>query len=176
MSNYRNVGYVILARANSTSGWERREPDVGEQFSGLFSIQNVGKTPALNVRFLSATPIVNTVGEVPDDEPKWSQPQIDETNVVFPSDEDLIQRVGIHYEGMSEQEFLEYSNRSKQIFFWARLYYCDVIGRRHWTQIGAVRLFDPDRASGFRIAASSVSPDPGEPNHEDCQNLGTPNP
>ena len=39
--------YVIQARANNTSGWEEREPRAGEQFSGRFYFQNVGRTPAL---------------------------------------------------------------------------------------------------------------------------------
>ena len=157
--------YVIQARANNTSGWEAREPRAGEQFSGRFYIQNVGKTPARNVRFMSVPPILTRVGEIPaePEEEEWSKAY--GTFVVFPNDEDLSQST--RFLLIPDQEFSMYSSRSIQAFFWAKLFYCDTIGRRHWTQTGVVHLFE---AREFLIAASSVSPDPGESNHPDCQN------
>ena len=68
---------------------------------------------------------------------------------------------------MSDQQFPEYSNVAKEVFFWAKLYYCDITGRRHWTQAGVAHIFG---SPAFSIRSSSVSPDPGEADHPDCQN------
>ena len=157
--------YVIQARANNTSGWEAREPRAGEQFSGRLYIQNVGKTPARNVRFMSVPPILTRVGEIPaePEEEEWSKAY--GASVVFPNDDGLSQSTRVFL--MPDQKFSMYSSRSIEAFFWAKLSYCDTTGRRHWTQTGVVHRFE-DRE--FLIAASSVSPDPGESNHPDCQN------
>ena len=156
--------YTIEARANDTSRWEKREPKTGEQFRGRLYIQNIGKTPALNVRFMSAPPILIPAGGIPSqpEEEKWSIAGGE--FVVFPNDDGLSQNT--RPRNMPSQVFPAYSNRAREIFFWARLYYCDTTGRRHWTQIGVAHLFE---AGTFSIRSSSVSPDPGEADHPDCQ-------
>ena len=154
--------YVIEARADDTSRWEEREPKDGEEFRGRLYIQNVGKTPALNVQVTRESPTMIPVDSIPEEPQEWSIT----TNkfVVFPNDDGFSQST-IPY-SMSDQDFSNYSSRSIQAFIWAKLYYCDTTGRRHWTQTGIVHLFE---AREFLIAASSVSPDPVEPNHPDCQ-------
>ena len=70
---------------------------------------------------------------------------------------------------MSDEEFSEYSNGEKEIFFWAKFFYCDINGRRHWTQIGVARAFG---SNDFTFRLSSISPNPGEADHKDCQDHG----
>ena len=68
---------------------------------------------------------------------------------------------------MTAQQFAAYSDAKNEIFFWAKLYYCDISGRRHWALTGVAHTIDSD---DFSIRSSSVSPDPGEDGHIDCQN------
>ena len=158
---YENYG--VQARESDASRWENREPKKGEQFRVRLFIQNVGRTPALNVRFMSARPTMIRVGATPDEPQEWS---ITRNNfVVFPNHDGLSQNTRSF--SMSNQQFSMYSSRSREVFFWARLSYCDTTDKRHWTQIGVARLFE---AREFSIRASSTSPDPGEVDHPDCQN------
>ena len=64
--------HVMEARANSTSSWEQREPKTGEQSRVRLYVQNIGKTPALNVRLMSTPPILIHVGARPS-EPEGGQ-------------------------------------------------------------------------------------------------------
>ena len=157
---YGDLG--IESRVNNTSTWQGREPRAGEQFRIHLHLVNTGKTPALNVRLSSTTPILIPVGERPS-EPEGRQWLIVEGKfVVFPNDDG-----SSHNINMPSLDLAAYHSRTREIFFWARLDYCDTIGRRHWTQIGIARLYD---SGEFTYRASSVSPNPGEANHPDCQN------
>ena len=61
--------YIVQARENSTSKWTNREPKAEELFRVRFLIQNVGRTPALNVQLMPIKPILVPVGVIPS-EPK----------------------------------------------------------------------------------------------------------
>ncbi len=158
---------VIEVRANDTSGWEERDPEAGERFRGSLQVRNAGKTPALNVRLMSVPPTLIPA----DDDELPAEPEEEEwlgavgTPAIFPDDDRL--RQNTESLRMLDRGFSEYSSHSMKIVFWTKLYYCDTTGHRHWTQIGVARLSEAGRS---RIEASSVSPDPGEPNHPDCQN------
>ena len=155
--------YVVQARGNTTSTWANREPKAGEQFRVRFFIHNVGKTPAFNVRLMIIKPMIIPIGNVPDEPKAWSSGT--SRLVLFPNDDGLSHNTRALT--MSDQQFSAYSNVTKEIFFWAKLYYCDITGRRHSAQTGVSHFF---RSNGFSIRSSSVSPDPGEPGHPDCQN------
>ena len=161
---YGDLG--IESRANNTSPWQENiEPRAGEQFRIHLHVVNTGKTPALNVRFSSTTPILIRVGERPSETGQGEWSPVGEGFVVSPNDAGAYQIIGARH--MSKEDFSAYSNREKEVFFWAKLRYCDPNGWHHWTQIGIARLYD---SREFTFRASSVSPNPGEANHPDCQN------
>ena len=158
--------YVIQARESTASNWVDREPEEdGEQFRVRFYVRNVGKTPAFNVRVMSDARIVPT-GRIPDapESNEWthSQGNVD----IFPGDESINHGTSVLY--LREEQFSQYSNFEKEIFLWAKLSYCDVLGGHHWAQIGVAHRY---RSSAFNIRFSSVSPDPGEKGHPDCRNI-----
>lgn len=158
-------GFAIYARKNSTTAWEKREPKQGEEIRVRLSIKNVGKTPALNISLMSVTPEVISFGSedtinVLDD----AADEAKEHNTIFPESEKFGHYIRPYR--LTAQEFLEYSTRKKQLFFWAKVYYCDIAGMRHWTQTRATHTY---ASKGFNIISSSVSPSPGEANHPDCQ-------
>lgn len=155
--------YKVQARENSTSAWTDREPKAGEQFRVRFFIHNVGKTPAFNVQPMLIEPKIIPMGNTPKEPENWSGGT--RRFVIFPNDDGLSHNTGPLK--LSEKQFSVYSNATQEVFFWAKLYYCDITGRRHWTQTGVAHTFgSPD----FSMRSSSVSPDPGEANHPDCQN------
>ena len=155
--------YVVQARENFTSTWKNREPKEGEQFRVRFLIQNVGKTPAFNVQLMAIEPKIIPIGNIPNEPEKWSGTP--KRFVVFPNDDGLSHNT--RPLSMTDQQFSAYSNARREIFFWAKLYYCDISGRRHWAQTGVAHII---RSPTFSIRSSSVSPDPGEADHPDCQN------
>ena len=157
--------YVIEARENDAPEWKKREPRAGDLLRGRLYFQNIGKTPASNVRFMNAPPIWIRAGEIPSEpkEEEWSV--ADGIVVVFPNDDGLSQNTSPL--PVPNQIFSAYSNGTIQVFFWARLSYCDTAGRHHWSQVGVAHYFE---AGNFEIQSSSVSPDPGEANHPNCQN------
>ena len=63
--------------------------------------------------------------------------------------------------------FLSYVRGQRELALWVKIYYCDISGRRHWTQVAASHKY---RADGFTIIRSEASPGPGEEGHPDCQN------
>ena len=154
--------YNVQARESSTSTWTNREPKAGEEFRVRFFIHNAGKTPALNVRPMRIKPKIVPVGDVPKEPEKWSVGS--GRSAIFPNDGSLSHNTRIL--PMTEQQFSAYSSKTMEAFFWAKIYYCDVIGRRHWTQVGVAHIFE---SADFTIRSSSVSPDPGEADHPDCQ-------
>ena len=154
--------YVVQARANDAATWTNREPKPGEQFRVRFFIHNVGKTPAFKVQPMLIRPTMIPIGDLPDEPEAWvSGPN---RSVIFPNDDGRSHNTRALT--MSDQQFSEYSNVEKEIFFWAKLYYCDITGRRHWTQSGVAHRFG---FAEFSIRSSSVSPDPGDADHPDCQ-------
>ena len=155
--------YVVQARENPTSTWNNREPKEGEEFRVRFFIQNVGKTPAFNVRPMVIEPKIVHIGDIPNEPEEWASES--GSSVIFPNDDSLSHNTKSLK--LSGQQFSAYSNTTMEVFFWAKIYYCDVTGRRHWTQTGVAHIF---RSTDFSIRSSSVSPDPGEANHPDCRN------
>lgn len=155
-------GYAIEARRNPVARWEKREPEAGEEFRVRCFIQNVGKTPALNIKTMSITPHLIPIGdfyEKPDD---W----IDRHSrlVLFPNDRGL-SHIGEGF-SLDAEGYGEYLSRRKYIFFWAKLYYCDFAGRRHWTEVAVSHVFGSDE---FRERSSSVNTVSGETRHPDCR-------
>ena len=155
--------YVVQARETPASTWNNREPKEGEEFRVRFFIQNVGKTPALNVRPMVIEPKIVHIGDIPNDPEEWTSGS--GSSVIFPNDDSLSHNTKSLK--LSGQQFSAYSNTTMEVFFWAKIYYCDVTGRRHWTQTGVAHIF---LSTDFSIRSSSVSPDPGEASHPDCQN------
>ncbi len=153
--------YVIQARENPAA-WENREPRAEEEFRIRCYIQNTGKTPAFSVQLMDIVPKLVPIGDSPG-EPEWSSspPRL----VIFPNDESWGHNSGILT--LSGQQFSEYSSLEKEIFFWAKLCYCDVTGRRHWTKVEISHTFGSNEYSG---RSASVSSGLGEANHPDCQN------
>ena len=155
--------YVVQARANDTAAWTNREPAPGEQFRVRFFIRNVGRTPASNVRLMKVKPMIVPIGDIPNEPEEWSGTP--SRSVVFPNDEGRSHNTGTL--SLSDQQIAEYSERRQEVFFWAKLYYCDIAERRHWTQTGIAHIFG---SAEFSIRSSSISPGPGEADHPDCQN------
>ena len=89
-------------------------------------------------------------------EEEWSV--ADGIFVVFPNDDGLSQNTRPLL--VSNPIFSEYSNGTIQVFFWARLSYCDTAGRHHWSQVGVAHSFE---AVDFYIGSNSVSQDPAKP-------------
>ena len=158
--------YVVQAREGLTSKWEGREPKAGEQFRVRFFIHNVGKTPALNVRPMVIKPMIIPIGVIPNEPEEWPVSSVRSVrSVIFPNDDGLSHNT--RPLTMSDQQFSAYSSTTMEVFFWAKIYYCDITGRRHWTQTGVAHSF---RSNDFSIRSSTVRPDPGEADHPDCQN------
>ena len=152
------------ARANNEFRWVERALEVGEAFRVSRHIQNIGNTPALNVLLMNTQPRLIHVDEIPPEpeEGEWSE--VSRTLVIFPNDTGISHNISGR--PMSVQDYSMYSSGERRIFLWSKIYYCDITGHRHWTQEGIARFHG---ASESLILASSASPDPGEPNHEDCQ-------
>ena len=159
--------HAIESKANDTSKWEERDPQSGEHFRVRLFVQNVGKTPALNVRLMRTQPVLIREGARPNEPKKEQWQMVPGKYVVFPNDRRLSHVTSTIR--MPSNAFSTYSNRKGELFFWARLEYCDTTGQHHWTQMGLARHFQAP-ASEFRLRASSVSPDPGEANHPGCRN------
>ena len=159
--------YAIESRAKNTTKWEVREPKSGELFRIRLNVQNVGKTPALNVRLMSTKPQLIRTGTRPSEPKKEQWREVTGTFFVFPDDSHLSYASPSHH--LSSQDFSKYSDHTSEAFFWARLEYCDTTGQHHWTQVGLARHFQTP-VDVVRIRASSVSPDPGEANHPGCKN------
>lgn len=162
--------YGIQARENTADRWEYREPKMGEQFRVRFFVQNVGKTPALNVQLMSIVPRLVPVGTLPKIPDKWSSSP--NRIVLFPKDEGLSHNT--KWLVLTDEQFLEYSTLRKEVFFWMRLYYCDLAKERHWTEAGISHVFGTNE---YRIVSSSVGTMPvfgvpsilGGPGHPDCE-------
>ena len=153
--------YEIQARKDFVASWEDRGPEEGEEFRIRLFIQNVGQTPAVNVQLMSSGPEIVEVGEIPK-EPVLDLSHInDSRQVIFPDVKGLVHDLG---------PFIllgqEYFVLGKELFFWARLSYCDITGGGHWTQIGISYALGTD---GLVIRWSRVSLDSSESNHPDCK-------
>ena len=153
-------GYAIQARKDSASRWEDREPKAGEELRVECFIQNAGKTPALNIQLMSIVFGLVPIGGSAKEPDKWSGNS--NRSALFPNAEGFSHNSdGIV---LTDQGFLEYSTSKKEIFFWARLYYCDIAGRRYWTQTGVSHAFG---SSAYNLRSSSVGLIPGETSCED---------
>ena len=144
-------GYGIQARENSTAMWEYREPKIGEEFRIRCSIQNTGKTPALNISMmpiiLELVPIGGSAKS-----PEWSGGQPGQ-GVLFPNAKDFSHDGGAAL--LTDQQFLEYSTLKKEIFFWAGLSYTDFAGELYWVSVGVSHSFGSD---SYKIKSSFVVP------------------
>ncbi len=156
-------GYTIQAREDSTATWKNRKPKAGERMRVRCSIQNAGKTPALNIQLMLIFPEIIPTGMALEEPDKWI-PSADKF-LLFPGAE------GFGHIGeeivLTTQQFSEYSTSQKHLFFWAKLYYCDLAGQRHWTQAGVTHRLDSNE---FQIFSSTVGTISGETPHPGCQN------
>lgn len=158
------VGYfgcTIEARENSNVAWEKREPRAGENFRVTFSIKNFGQTPALNLQPASKIGIFEA-GYTPSAPDEWHFGSM--KNVIFPRADGF--RQFSEEVSLTSQDFLEYSTHKMELYFWARLYYCDGAGRRYWTRIVFSHGFASDRNV---VVSSSVGTESGETRHPDCE-------
>ena len=154
-------GYSIQARKDSTDLGHHRDPKQGEEFRIRCFLQNTGRTPALDVQPMDIKLDLLPMEGVPPEPVDWSG--FPDRRTIFPSDESLSHNSD--WFKFTDQEFLEYSALEKQLFFWARTYYCDHIGRRHWTQVGGSRTYGARTTS---VMQSSVGSIPGDIPHHDC--------
>ena len=156
--------YAIQARENPNAVWETREPRFGEEFRIEFFVENVGKTPALEIELMSIVSGLIPIGieDSPKEPDRWSGNS--SRSALFPNTDNFSYTSNALF--WTDQQFLEYSTSKKDLFFWARLYYCDFLGRRYWTQTGVVHEFDSNR---YYIKSSSVGLVSGEAPHPDCQ-------
>ena len=154
-------GYAIEARENPNAAWVEREPAAGEEFRVSFSIKNVGQTPALNLQLASIISI-SDAGYTPSPPDEWDLGSM--KNTVFPKSEGFRQYSG--KARLGSEDFSEYLTHKKRLYFQAMLYYCDGVGRRHWTEVVVSHGF----ASGsYSILASRIGSDSGEASHPDCE-------
>ena len=157
--------FLIQSRKHPDAQWENRGPtNAGEQFRVQFYISNPGKTPALNGHLMSIEAETVRIGGIPPIPEKWERSP--EKFVLFPKAE------GLNHTGrfaLTDQQFSDYKTLQKQIFFWAKVCYSDIIGQHHWTQIGITHTFGDDYKH-FSIKSSTINPIPGETPHRDCRN------
>ena len=110
-----------------------KEPIANEDMKITFTIQNTGKTPAVNVRSTELLAIQPTEPDVPD----WSQITATSNAIVFPGS--TIKDVGIPLLGVTiTSQILTLYNvlrvTPNAIWIRARMDYEDVFGRHHWIQ------------------------------------------
>ena len=160
------TSYAVQSRAAATSEWDDRPPKQGEVFRVKFGLHNAGMTPAIKVRPMEMQPLMVLKGHVPNAPTRWDPSSIQHT--VFPGDKGLSHNAAF---SMEDLPFSLYpiDNESYEAFFWTRVEYCDISGRRHWTQAGIGHRFG---SRDFSIRSSDVSPGPGEEGHPDCQSQG----
>ena len=153
------IGYSIEASEDAVT-WRSGEPRAGERFRIKCMIQNVGKTPAFNLKLMHT---VISMGGLPKEPDEWLG--LPERKVLFPDDRNS----GYVTKGpvLTPQQFLDYSNLRKRVFFRAKLYYCDFAGQRHWTQVEVSHAFG---FGDFRDLSSTVGTVPGPTPHPECQN------
>ena len=158
--------FAVQARESPDVAWEnRKSPSQGEDIRALFFLDNIGKTPALNVQRIILRPkMVAVDGQLPDEPNGWLKHP--DTIAIFPNIDNAIWHTGDPFR-LTQQEFSEYSSKSKRMFFWAKLFYCDAAGQRYWTQVGIAHEFG---ASGFNIRSVTVGDsEPGAEDHPGCE-------
>lgn len=163
------TGYAIWAQTPKTIGWKQREPVVGDEFRFRFTLTNTGKSPALRVWTEVGQPMFGFVpdGQLPP-EPKWSGVRNRAGSAIYPNDD------GRYIESQSfplnEKIASNYRAGRGRLHMWARTYYCDVNGRRHWFQVAVAHPFGPDEDAGrFTVLASLADTGLGDVDHPDCQ-------
>ena len=160
---FRN--YAIQARVNPASPWQAREPTEGEECRVRFFIHNTGNTPALNVRLMRIKAVLVPRRTVPSEPDTWVDGTSTSTgSVLLPDNDSIGQEIKIR--PMSKQEFSDYASFRTEVFFWKRLYYCDVTGRLHWIQAGVSHAY---RQDSFAIRSTSLGTEPGGANHPECE-------
>ena len=158
-------GLIMQTRESPRSEWRDKEiSKAGEDFRVRFRILNVGKTPALKALVMNDPRIVTIGNKFDEDSIEWREAL--SRIVVFPQDNSIVHNT--RPLSLSEERFSAYSNFEKELLFWGKIYYCDITGMRHWMRIGFTHKFGSGPRN-FGIKSSSTDPDPGEPNHPDCQ-------
>lgn len=146
--------FAIIRRASPDAKWESGEPGVGEQFGAKFSVNNTGKTPALDGEFMSIHAEMVSVGEVPAEPDRWVS--LTEKFAFFPNADRLSHTT--YFGFVRESHFSEFSEGRKELFFWARLCYSDIWGERHLTQFGVAYAF----GEGFKMRRGIIRTVPRE--------------
>jgi hypothetical protein len=135
-----------------------------------FRLRNSGKTPALKI----ATSIQPQLSAAAPKEPNWrllAKNRLDTT--VFPDDASQYIDSSPFWMGVDEQLLLKpYQRGSFTYYTWARVYYCDVNRRLHWTQMCTAHVFGPNTASELTrvtfCGPQKVDDGLGPENHPEC--------
>ena len=157
--------YIIQARESPTSPWTDRGPKEGEEFKVRFFVRNVGKTPALNVAPLHIFMGVQPRSLLPTKAEIREEPDIPIKFALFPGDDRKSHNSRIFR--LTEEEFSKYSSLRSDIFFWARINYCDSTGKLHWTQTEMSHTFGA-HSEGLVIRSEWADTYPSEGAHPSC--------
>ena len=160
---YRKI--TLAARRGTDGPWEDREPMQGDDGRIRLFAGNTGKTPATNVRFLHQTPMLLRDGvELEPPEPSESEWETsDREHMVVPGTEWRFQDVQFRLNSQAR-----YVNGTHILFVWARMEYCDVAHRAHWTQAGVMHRYGEPRDLFWTLSQSISPSDSGEPDYERC--------
>ena len=131
----------------SFSPWEVREPALGEQLMYRIHLRNVGKTPAFNLGSniqvaLALTPLTDRIPDV-----FGGQTPVGST--LFPGEVGQYLTTGPI--SITPQLFENYRSGAWKLQIDARVFYCDVARRRHWTHACAVHSYASSRSDLTRV-------------------------
>ena len=161
------VGFTLEARADNDEPWGERAPQDGDEVRVRMRILNSGRTPATIIPVNSGDSKLAPVNTIAPPPTEWRP--VSETQgrvVVLPGVEGRRQYTRPFR--LSGEHFRRYSADTHWLFLWARMNYCDAAQRHHWVQVAiAHRSRNPPNL--FDTPSVSISPDPGEPDHPDCQ-------
>ena len=143
----------------------------GERFRVRLSVSNTGGTPAVNVRYTDLGD--GKVIDPPPATPEWTLPPVGEVpegelppgSFVMPGAESSPSHVVGDFAGLTGQDFDAFRRGEKVLFFRARIEYCDIQGRFHWTEV-AIRRYYGELATRFEVDSQRVDPAAGTANDD----------
>ena len=161
------LGYreISLAARGTEGSWEDREPMQGDYGRIRLFVANTGNTPATNVRFLYQEPMLLRDGaELTPPEPSesdWKTSDLE--HVVVPGT-----KMRFHDVQFRLNRQARYVTGTHVLFVWARMEYCDVAHRPHWTQAGVMHRYGEPRDDFWTLSQSISSADSSEPDYKRC--------
>ena len=161
------VGFTLEARAGSDEPWVERILREGDEVRIRMRILNTGRTPAILIPVNSANPTLAPVDTIAPPPTEWRPMSETQGRVVVLPGVDGRRQYTRPFR-LSGEQFRRYSKDTHWLLLWARLNYCDAAQRHHWVQVAiAHRSSNPSNL--FDTPSVSISPDPGELDHADCQ-------